>query len=726
MAVMTYPRSAGDGGALELPFSERVLVRLLALLQDPGRSPAELSRVVLCDPALTVHLLAAGEPMVRDAAPGWIDRRLAALGPEALYVLALHRSGATLRAGVTDARFALERVRGRALLCAEAARVLAREAGEAVENAHLAGLLASVGRLVLLATVGERYQRLLEISRRDEDLLAGERDLAGTTHTAEGARWLADAGLPAFVVDAVAYAQEPAELLEDAPAVVRIVRVATALATQGASDEAQSLGMRLLGLEGHTVRALSEEASGSATGNAAGVPIEPAAKGVSLHQSLFEASSDRTLHGVGRTRPAEPWALVTAFADSALRLALERAFAGITGRSEALARLRRLVRLTTGARRIVILAADPVRRRLVVEAPEAFAADAAAPVITLPGSTSVLARAWRDRNLVRVDAPALEAGPVVDRVVARMLECDGLLCLPLGQGDPALGILAVAAPGGRLGFPADERLLERLAGCARDAVAAADRQAAEAERVRRELAERYRHLGRGLVHEAGNPLGIVRNYLKLMADKLADAEGVRPELEIVNQELDRVVGILRRMSDPLAADAAGPGRLDLNAVVTELMKLSRDTLFAPRGIEVVQQFDAALPPLQLDPVAVKQVTLNVLRNAADAMPGGGRLGVMTADQVNLGGAMYVLLQVTDTGGGVEPAVLERLFQEEGSTKGEGHEGIGLAVSATLLRAMGGQIMCRSSPSRGSIFLVLLPRKVHPDGATAVAPSPASN
>jgi signal transduction histidine kinase/HD-like signal output (HDOD) protein len=724
---MTYPRSAGDGGALDLPFSERVLVRLLALLQDPGRSSSELTRVVLCDPVLTVHLLAAGEPMARDSSPpaGWVERRLTSLGPEALHVLALHRAGASLRAGVADARFVLERVRGRALLCAEAARVLARETAGSVENAHLAGLLAYVGRLVLLASAGERYQRLLETSRRDEDLIAGERDLVGTTHAAEGARWLADAGLPALLADAVAFAQEPIDLLEDAPAVVRIARVAAALASQGASDEAQLLGLRLLGLEGDTVRALFDEASGAAAGNAAGVPIEPSAKGASLHQALFEASSDRTLQGVGRARPAEPGALVTAFADSALRLALERAFGPATARPEALARLRRLVRRTTGARRTMIFAADASRRRLAVEVPEALAADTAAPVITLPGSRSVLARAWRDRNLQRVDAAALAAGPVVDRVVARILESDGFLCLPLGQGDAPLGILAVAAPGGRLGFPADEQLLDRLAGAARDAVASAERQVAETDRVRGELAERYRSLGRSIVHEAGNPLGIVRNYLKLMADKLADAEGIRPELEIVNQELDRVMGILRRMSDPMAAEAAGPARLDLNAVVTELMKLSRDTLFSPRGIEVVQQFDPSLPLLQLDPVAVKQVTLNVLRNAADAMGSGGRLGVMTADQVNLGGGMYVLLQITDTGGGVEHGVLERLFQEEGSTKGEGHEGIGLAVSAGLLRDMGGHIMCRSSASRGTIFLILLPRRVHPDGATAVAPPSSS-
>jgi C4-dicarboxylate-specific signal transduction histidine kinase len=94
------------------------------------------------------------------------------------------------------------------------------------------------------------------------------------------------------------------------------------------------------------------------------------------------------------------------------------------------------------------------------------------------------------------------------------------------------------------------------------------------------------------------------------------------------------------------------------------------------------------------------------------MPNGGRLNVMTADNVNLGGELFILLQISDTGGGVAPELMQGLFKPGPTTKGEGHEGIGLAVSASILQRLGGHILCRSSIGRGTIFLILLPRRLY--------------
>jgi two-component system, NtrC family, sensor kinase len=157
--------------------------------------------------------------------------------------------------------------------------------------------------------------------------------------------------------------------------------------------------------------------------------------------------------------------------------------------------------------------------------------------------------------------------------------------------------------------------------------------------------------------------------------------------------------------------------------VQELMLLCKDTLFSKRGIEVVQQLDPQLPALHGDVGAIKQVALNLLTNAAEAMPNGGRLGVMTADNVNFGGELFVLLQISDTGAGVPAEVMQRLFKAGTTTKGEGHEGIGLAESASILQRLGGRILCRSSPGRGTIFLTLLPRRLYAAGAAQEPPRP---
>lgn len=269
-----------------------------------------------------------------------------------------------------------------------------------------------------------------------------------------------------------------------------------------------------------------------------------------------------------------------------------------------------------------------------------------------------------------------------------------------------------------------DRLLAALSGSVADAVAGATQERVQRERMRSELTAQFRTMGKRVVHEAGNPLSIVKNYLRVLADKAGDGGPFREELAILNEELDRIARIVQRIGEPLAAELDGAAQLDLNGLVREVITLCHDTLFVGRGIEVSQQLDPQVPMLQGDPGALKQVVLNLLTNAAEAMPNGGRLTVVSADNVNLDGELFILLQVTDSGQGISGEVLQRLFQAGTSTKGGGHEGIGLAVSDSIMRRMGGRILCRSTLGRGTIFVVLLPRKLAQDAAAK--PDPAEH
>jgi signal transduction histidine kinase len=89
--------------------------------------------------------------------------------------------------------------------------------------------------------------------------------------------------------------------------------------------------------------------------------------------------------------------------------------------------------------------------------------------------------------------------------------------------------------------------------------------------------------------------------------------------------------------------------------------------------------------------------------------------------------LFVLLQISDTGGGLSPELMQRLFSPGITTKGAGHEGIGLSVSFSILQRLGGRILCRSSAGRGTIFLILLPRRIYtaaPDDGAKRGPDPA--
>jgi signal transduction histidine kinase len=716
-------RAADQGGTIDLPFNEYVLARLLVALDDRTTSTQALADLLLCDPALALHVLASAGPFPAAVEPSQsisMEACLGVLGRDMLRALALLQLGKQLGNGTLPyPRSVLTRIWGRSVLCAELASRLARALNQPGEPAYLAGLLHQIGKLVLLRSRGEAYARILTSLRRDAELVRAEREAIETTHAAVGAAWVEASGLPGFVADALRFLHEPVERLGDTPCVVRAVMVGSALVEDGVTDATRRIAADLTGLGASAIARLFEDAMGAARGNPAGIEILDSASAVSAEAERGLVGGDLSLQV---SAPAVPRTagkvreLVSAVAHAGLHEVMRQALSTAENQQVAISRVRRLSRLLTGLKRQFFFLAAAHDQRLIGLAAGEDPASLAKLSVSLEGSPSLLAHAVRDRRPTRAMGLELERSAAIDRVLARMMDSGGLLCLPMTEAASVLGVLVVGLPSDWREPCDDEALLARVAALAGEALARVGREAGYEERNRTELTERFRAVGRRVVHEAGNPLSIVKNYLKLLKDKIGDTGQFGEELTVLNEELDRVARIIHRMGDPFAVDLEEPARLDLNSVVQELMLLCKDTLFSKRGIEVVQQLDPQLPPLHGDVGAVKQIALNLLTNAAEAMANGGRLGVMTADNVNFGGELFVLLQISDTGGGVPAEVMQRLFKPGTTTKGAGHEGIGLAESASILQRLGGRILCRSSPGRGTIFLTLLPRRVYSAGA----------
>jgi len=712
-------RAVDQGGTVDLPVNARVLARLLSALDNAATPTHTLSELVLCDPALTLHLLAsvgAYAPGASAAQAQSIDACLSLLGYDMLQALVYRQLGAQL---CTDPTLCppsvLARIWGRSVLCRELAGGLARKLNRAVAPARLAGLFHLLGRLALLRSRAEAYAPMLRMVKRSADLLRAEREAFGTTHDVLGATWLERCGLPGFAPEAVGLMHEPVDRLIDAPFEVRAVKVAVALVEDGWNDETSHAAGKLLGMDASAVVPLLQEAHAAARANPAGIEIEDRTRSAAARDARLVLGGDLSLEPPARIdTPADHglFETISAIAESGANWSMRQALAAAAHQQDALVRVRRLTRLLTGFGPQLFFLATPDEKRLVGVPVGDNLREVEELAVTLEASPSLLARAARERLAARAVGAALDQAAALDRVLARVMGSRNLLFVPMTHDSAVLGVTVIALPGESPEPCEQEGLLARITVAGAEQLCRAKGKAGGDEQTRAELTERFRSVAKRIVHEAGNPLSIVKNYLKLLGDKLPQSEELTEQLQILNQELDRVARILQRLSDPFAAELEQPSHLDLNAMVHELMILCRDTLFARRGIEVVQQLDPSLPPLESDPGAIKQVTLNILTNAAEAMPDGGRLAVMTADNVNLGGELFALLQISDTGPGVAPEVMQRLFQPGTTTKAEGHQGIGLAVSASILQRLGGRILCRSSPGRGTIFLVLLPRRVH--------------
>jgi GAF domain-containing protein/CHASE1-domain containing sensor protein len=273
---------------------------------------------------------------------------------------------------------------------------------------------------------------------------------------------------------------------------------------------------------------------------------------------------------------------------------------------------------------------------------------------------------------------------------------------PIAFQDSLLGVLVLA---GRRPFrlgPDDRELLDSFMDQA--AVAIRNARAFEALREAQEelvRAERLALLGRlagGVGHELRNPLGVIQNSVYYLKTVLPDGEAVRKHLAILEREVRTADRIVNDLLD--FARTRLPTRVphDLNDSVREVLERTP----RPENVRVVLHLSEDLPAVLADPHQVGQVLGNLVTNAIQAMPEGGTLTVETAQA---GGDVQVA--VADTGLGIPPENLEKIFQPLFTTKARGI-GLGLAVAKTLAEASGGAITVESIPGRGSRFVVRFP------------------
>ena len=210
-------------------------------------------------------------------------------------------------------------------------------------------------------------------------------------------------------------------------------------------------------------------------------------------------------------------------------------------------------------------------------------------------------------------------------------------------------------------------------------------------------------LAGGVGHELRNPLGAISNavYFLNMVLEEPDSE-VKETLEILEKEVKTSEEIISGLLDFGRAKPPTWRKADVNEIVQEA--LSRVTV--PENVEVVSQLDEALPIILADPGQLGQVFGNIIVNAIQAMPEGGRL-VVRSEVPN---PEWVAVSFTDTGVGITEESVDKIFEPLFTTKAKGI-GLGLALVKTLVEGHGGTIGVESQVGKGTTFTVCLPLSV---------------
>ncbi len=307
-----------------------------------------------------------------------------------------------------------------------------------------------------------------------------------------------------------------------------------------------------------------------------------------------------------------------------------------------------------------------------------------------------------------------------------------LMCVALREGGQTLGLVEVERREKNAFRHHDLLDLESLAGILAGVVSGADQYQHLQETIRQlraaqvELQERIQaqrsaearliqaakmaavgEMAAGVAHELNNPLTTVTGFVELVLSELPPDAPFRPDLELVLREAHRAGDVVRRLLDFARQTEMVRTRADLNEVIEDVIALTNH-LIHTSGVILTTELAPQLPRVTIDRNQMKQVFLNLIHNALQAMPAGGKL-ILRSRRAVRDGREWVTATVRDTGHGIPPEYRDRIFEPFFTTKADqGGTGLGLSVTYGIVTDHGGMIEVESQPGKGSSFTVWLP------------------
>ncbi len=211
-------------------------------------------------------------------------------------------------------------------------------------------------------------------------------------------------------------------------------------------------------------------------------------------------------------------------------------------------------------------------------------------------------------------------------------------------------------------------------------------------------------LAAGVAHEINTPLTGVSSYTQMLLGMLADTDPKHALLQKIHRQTERATGIVNNLLNfSRTGSVTDFGAVDVNRVLDDTLQLLEPQLRQSQ-IEIVRAYDADLPPTYGNSGKLQQVFTNLILNARDALPGGGHITLKTAHEADA-----ITVEVIDTGIGIAPENVARIYDPFFTTKGVGRgTGLGLAVSYGIVQEHSGHITVNSAPGRGTTFRISLP------------------
>jgi len=285
------------------------------------------------------------------------------------------------------------------------------------------------------------------------------------------------------------------------------------------------------------------------------------------------------------------------------------------------------------------------------------------------------------------------------------------ICIPLVGQNEILGLWNILDESGAVGYSTEE-ISKMMAVAEQAGINIENSKMFEKIRERDRLVV-LGEMAAGLAHEIRNPLGAIKGAAQYL-DPSAVGKDASEFLEIIIEETDRLNQVVNQFLDYSRPFQAMREPTDINQVVNHTTRLLSPG-FEAKKIELKLQLHTDLPEIQANAQQLTQVLLNLFNNSVEAMEEGGTLTIQTnLSSQGLGSwaksssqTSAVEIQVSDTGRGIPPETLDKLFVPFFTTKERG-TGLGLAISQRIVEHHGGEIRIQSKEGQGSTFTIMLP------------------
>lgn len=688
-----------ENRALErLPSLPQVLLRILDAIHSERADLQQIASIIHQDTAMTTRLLTVANSSYYGRAKvcQTVERALLFLGTDTVKTIVITASIKQFynRFHPNHQPF-IKAFWRRSLVAANFSHILANLTGYAApDEAYLAGLMMDVGQLVLLNQDDRGYLECWSKAEDDRALLALERAQFQRGHDEAGADLIDSWQLSGFMADAVRYHHEPGSHILDAHHLVKILNLASLLSAQDAvSDEAINQADQLFGLNEALTRELLARIRADVERIAGGLNIDIGLPDDADLQAAQAQLGERLgqLSELGQMNN-ELWR-------SQSRSALEQT-------------IQRIVYMTLGVERSVLFTLTEKGEMLEGRLPEHVADHAAGAgtppdfILPLAPARSLVSTALLERTPTHSLALEPSALAVLDRQLLNHCHAESLLCLPLLAGPEPIGVLVLGLTA-ELDNPQTSKPILLAALCGE--IAAAVQHQMQRLAVAEGSGDETLQLKiREAVHEAGNPLSIIRNYLEMLRIKLGESHQAHDDLNLIKEEIDRVGAILLRLREP--AEVPGDtSTVAINSVVGNLARIFEQSLCATHQIALRLQLADSIPPIHSSITHLQQILTNLIKNSIEALPPGGSITLGTESGMVVDGRSFASITIEDNGPGIPEPVMRRLFSPVTSTKGTGHSGLGLSITKKLIDEIGGSILCKSN-KYGTRFQLLIPVK----------------